>query len=458
MKSLFLKMFLWFCGTTLAILIGISVGFLRDSPTALVTNWREFGQRTLVLAGRTAAGTYERGGSPALAAHLQNIARDLNMRAALLDSSGADLGDSGLAVEADEVRQLSSAPEQEFTIARRIGGLAGVRVRGPNGGAYLFVVALPPRGPEGWARAFLVSLLIVGAALCWFFAQYITAPVTHLRALTHRFSQGDLGARVTMPAVLERRDEIGQLARDFNQMAGRIESLMQAQRRLIGDVSHELRSPITRLSLAVGLMRQRGSHGDATSLARMTREVERLNALIEQLLTLSRLEHLDRPGPSESFDLGAVVREVVSDADFEAGSAGVSVRMTQCDEYMMHGSPDLVRSAIENVVRNAVRYTGPQTEVSVSLTRTSDGGAVTVRDHGPGVPEPELSHIFEPFYRVDAARDRHTGGAGLGLAITARIMKLHGGAVSAANVEPHGLEFRLFFTKGDSTHPNSTLP
>jgi two-component system sensor histidine kinase CpxA len=252
---------------------------------------------------------------------------------------------------------------------------------------------------------------------------------------------------VTSPAIVQRRDEIGELARDFNHMASRIERLMQAQRRLIANVSHELRSPLTRLSLALGLMRRRSDSGDPISLARMSREIERLNSLIGQLLTLSRLEYLDLPGPMETLDLSAIVHEIAADANFEATSIGVSVRVPECDACTIRGAPDLVRSAIENVVLNAVKYTDPHTAVSVHLVRATDGrtASVVVQDQGPGLPETELAHVFEPFYRADAARDRHTGGAGLGLAITHRVVTLHGGSVSATNLASRGLECRITF-------------
>jgi two-component system sensor histidine kinase CpxA len=267
----------------------------------------------------------------------------------------------------------------------------------------------------------------------------------HLRALTSRFSKGDLSARITLPRVLARQDEIGGLARDFNQMASRIETLLQAQQRLIADVSHELRSPITRLSLAFGLMRRRKDGDSHTSLARMEREVERLNALIAQLLTLSRLESLDQPPPMETIDLAALVQEVAADADFEATNMNRSVRLVECAACSVRGAHDLLRSAVENIVRNAVKYTTPNGQALIRLFSVdgSRTAAIVVEDQGPGVPTEALDHMFEPFYRVDEARDRRSGGAGLGLAITRQIVTLHGGSVRALNREAGGLEMRI---------------
>ncbi len=324
--------------------------------------------------------------------------------------------------------------------------LAGFKLSGRDGESYTFVASVPGRQASGfWYRAFIFLSILTGGLLCYLLARHITSPVVHLRAAAGRFSGGDLKARIILPSVLERKDEIGALAGDFNRMASRIESLLEAQQRLIADVSHELRSPITRLSLALGLIR-RQQEGDApTSLARMEVEVERLNALISQLLTLSRLESLDQPAPTESIDLKALLQEVAADADFEAINMNRSVRLVECDPCSTRGTFDLLRSAIENVVRNAVKYTVPNGQVLIRLLRSDSAGTadLVIEDQGPGVPADALDHVFEPFYRVDAARDRRNGGAGLGLAITRQIVTLHGGSVSAMNRVAGGLEVRI---------------
>ncbi len=445
MTSLFLRMFLWFCGIAVVISLLIIIGFLTDSPAALLTNWRDLGQRAVVLTAQESADAYEQGGAQALSQRLRRATDGLGIRTALLDDSGNDLAGTGFKLDAQSLGDLSSAASgPELTIADRANGIAGVRVKGASGRSYIFAVVLPRREPGIWGRTFVISFVCAGALLCYLLARSVASPVTHLRQLTRQFSKGDLATRVTTPAVLSRRDEIGELARDFNHMAAQIESLMQAQRRLIADVAHELRSPMTRLGLALGLMR-RAASVDGASIARMSRELDRLNALTSQLLTLSRLEHLDAPGPRETLDLAATVREIAADANFEATSLGVSVRLADCDPCSIQSTPELVRSAIENLVRNAVKYTGPQTEVCVRLKHLPQErrAEILVQDQGPGVPESELTHIFEPFFRIDAARDSHTGGAGLGLAITRRIAHLHGGLVTAANRDGGGLEFRL---------------
>ena len=228
-------------------------------------------------------------------------------------------------------------------------------------------------------------------------------------------------------------------------MAERIESLVMSQHRLLGDISHELRSPLARLSVALGLARQNA--GEATPAItsahnRIEREIERLNELIGQLLTLTRLETDAERLETARIDLRELVNLIVEDADFEARNRNRNVRLLTDEECHVTGNAELLRSAIENVVRNAVRYTAEHTSVEVALRCSSIGDPgvrISVRDHGKGVPEEALTEIFRPFYRLTEARDRQTGGTGLGLAIAERAVCLHGGTVRATNASDGGL-------------------
>jgi two-component system sensor histidine kinase CpxA len=443
MKSLFLRMFLWFCGASAILVTAIVIGYALTNPDQVPFGWPRVGRGAVVSAGRIAVNSWERGGKAELSHYLEQLADDTGLEAALFDSSGHELAGTRFAPFLPAT--LASHAEGELML-RLTGRVAGIRLRGPHGNLYSFVARLPRRERTGfWYRVFVASFIVTGAFLCYVLARHITSPVLHLRQATSRFSRGDLAARITSPSVLERKDEIGGLARDFNQMAARIETLMKAQQRLIADVSHELRSPITRLSLALGLIRRRKESDPANSLARMEREVERLNTLIAQLLTLTRLENLERPQPMESIDLCALVREIASDADFEAASVNRSVHLVECARCTIKGSRELIRSAVENVVRNAVKYTVSNSQVLIRLEQPNGNRTATivVEDDGPGVPPEALDHMFEPFYRVDEARDRRSGGAGLGLAITRQIVTLHGGAVRATNRDAGGLEMRI---------------
>jgi len=222
-------------------------------------------------------------------------------------------------------------------------------------------------------------------------------------------------------------------------MAEKIQSLVDSQRRLLGDISHELRSPLARLNVALELARQRSGSEATSALERIQLEAEILNEMIGQLLALTRLESGAEEIRKTEFDLTTLVSEIVKDADFEARSRNRSVELEVPEHCRIVGNEQLLRSAIENVIRNAVQYTTEGTAVEVKLDCGEQHTVITVRDHGAGVPENALTEIFRPFYRVDDARDREAGGVGLGLAIAERAVRLHGGKVEAANVNTGGL-------------------
>jgi two-component system sensor histidine kinase CpxA len=229
-------------------------------------------------------------------------------------------------------------------------------------------------------------------------------------------------------------------------MAERLESMVRAQQRLLGDISHELRSPLARLGVALGLARQRSGAEANSALDRIERESDNLNEMISQLLTLTRLESGTDGRKRTDVDLAALVKEVADDADFEARSLNRAVQVVSSDNCSINGVEELLRSAVENVVRNAVRYTPEGTAVEVALSRQNGHAVISVRDRGHGVPEESLEKIFRPFYRTEDARDRQSGGGtGLGLAITERAVRMHGGSVQAVNATGGGLavEMRL---------------
>jgi two-component system sensor histidine kinase CpxA len=288
----------------------------------------------------------------------------------------------------------------------------------------------------------LIFILITAGGVCYWLARYISRPICKLGAAARRLAYGDLKVRVG--AVLgHRRDEISDLGQDFDLMAERIESLMTSQKRLLRDISHEFRSPLTRLTLALEIARQRGGQDSINALARIELEAERLNALIGSLLTLARLESGAEEVDRVPVNMGELIEELVTDAVFEARGHNCSVRMVSTESCFVLGTGELLRSAVENVVRNAICYTDENTEVTVALRCRAQGNdlraVIEVRDHGPGVPEELLANLFYPFYRVGDARDRKQGGTGLGLAITERAARLHGGEVKAANAVGGGL-------------------
>jgi len=288
----------------------------------------------------------------------------------------------------------------------------------------------------------VVALLITGGIVCWWLTWQITKPVQTLRSAARRVAEGDLSVRVGDARELRRGDELSELAQEFDRMASRIEELLTSQERLLVDLSHELRSPLARLSLALDLARRR--FGDeAPEHLRIEREVRRLDQLIGRILTLARLRGQERQPTLEAIDLKALVRDIVQDARFEAEPGGRAVVIERECEATLQGSRALIASAIENVIRNAIRYAPSSTNVTVSLDGHDGRVSIVVRDRGPGVPADALPKVFDPFFRVDAARDRESGGLGLGLAITREAMLAHRGAVSAENHPDGGLQVRL---------------
>ncbi|HNY11580.1 MAG TPA: ATP-binding protein, partial [Candidatus Wallbacteria bacterium] len=232
-------------------------------------------------------------------------------------------------------------------------------------------------------------------------------------------------------------------------MAERIESLMTLQKELLGDISHELRSPLARLNVALELSRRSAGAGAERSLDRISQEAETLNNLIGQVLDLTRFESGIEGIRMAPVALDRLVKEIAADADFEAQGHKRNAKLLVCEECIMNGNEELLRRAIENVVRNAIKYTAENTSVEISLVQKTEYqnmfAEITVKDKGPGAPEADLAHLFRPFYRVSDARDRQTGGSGLGLAITDRAVILHHGKVTASNSKTGGLVVILQF-------------
>jgi two-component system sensor histidine kinase CpxA len=288
-----------------------------------------------------------------------------------------------------------------------------------------------------------LAVALIAAGLAWYgFFRYSTVPLRRLRMVTQQLAGGDLSARVGEGLVL-RKNEVADLGRDVDRMAERIESLVGAHQRLIRDVSHELRSPLARLNVALELARQSAGPAHSAPFDRIERESDRLNELIGQLLMLTKLENESGSVQRSEFDIATLAAEIAQDADFEAKSNDRRVQVTACQPLLLNGNRELLRQALENLVRNAVRYTATGTSVEISLRKKDSGGRswahIEVRDQGPGVPESELYDIFRPFYRVSDSRERQSGGTGVGLAISDRAVRMHGGSLRAFNAPGMGL-------------------
>ncbi|NCT67159.1 MAG: HAMP domain-containing protein [Rhodanobacteraceae bacterium] len=305
-----------------------------------------------------------------------------------------------------------------------------------------FLTRLVSRRP----RAFWLNIgiaMAVSAAFALLLAGYVTAPLTRIRASTRRFAEGDFDARVGR-LRFGRSAEVTALASEFDGMAERIKALVDSHRRLVRDVSHELRSPLARLRVAVELARDGDARQVNASLDRIECEADRLEAMLAQSLQLSRLETAT-DAPRDDIALDGLLEDVITNADYEGAPRGRKVVLAECERLHLRGSYSALHSAFENVIRNALAYTADGSTVSVRLGHDpghAERALITVRDHGPGVPEAELERIFEPFYRTDSARTRSSGGTGLGLAIARRAIERHGGSISARNLD-RGLEVAI---------------
>jgi len=324
---------------------------------------------------------------------------------------------------------------------------ASPQIIAPDGSTY--TVVMTPRRPSIFGALSLpaISLTILGIALIvsaltsWWLAEHLTAPIRRIQAGARALASENLDLRVS--AGLEgRKDELAVLARDFDAMADQLRANRGATTQLLRDISHELRSPLARMRVALGLARQ--PPADFTrQLDRLEREIERLDSMISQVLKLARLHGTNALLERERFELDDVIEEVVRDANFEGAVKNCKINLRGAANNAVLGSRELLRSAIENVLRNAVRYSPNDTPVEMHIARASSGLEIVIRDHGPGVPAADLERIFEPFYRVAESRDRDSGGEGIGLAITSQVMKAHGGSARAANANSGGLEVRL---------------
>jgi two-component system sensor histidine kinase CpxA len=403
----------------------------------------------LSVYGHTALQYHLSGNHDALRKWTDELKASTALDAYLVDSTGQGVTDRPLPQDGRAVVERARQSGKTELSLLKYSALMAVPMKAEDG-RYYYVVAdisekafpLPPRR-SAFVDAFrLLMILAVSGGVCYGLARYLTAPVIKLREATQRFAGGDLTVRVGKE-VSKRKDEFSGLAEDFDRMAERIESLMTQQRRLLGDISHELRSPLTRLKLALELARRQTGTEAMTALNRIETEAELLAEMIDQVLTLTRLEGGIEGAPVTSVDVAKLVAEIADDADFEAHARNCTVSLAESAACTVLGNEELLRRAIENIVRNAVRYTGENTTIDITLRRVTDDSIsyaeISVRDHGQGVSEEEIPHLFRPFYRVSNARERQTGGAGLGLAITERAVSLHHGSVRVSNAVDGGL-------------------
>jgi two-component system sensor histidine kinase CpxA len=456
MKTLFAKIFIWFF-LSLAVMILASYGMSRlaemQRPESVVRHWGD----PFRIHAEYAREALARDGREGLLRALGRMDAESRLHSYVIDRGGRELRGLPYPEGLDRLAR-------EVLAGRGMGFLEMDRrpyfAYSLGGGADLdssVLVLAPPPGPgrhepfrlPRHRSTIIIGLIVIGGFLCYALARYVTSPVKRLRHAVRKLASGDLSARFEENRAMG-EDELSSLGRDFNRMAERIESLVLSHRQLLRDVSHELRSPLARIRVALGLAQQQADPTQAQLLARIEHEAERLETLIAQVLTLSRLESGAGATTREPFDLGELVDGIAEDARFEAVAKGVEVLVTGAQDAMtVNGEVSVARSAIENVVRNAIRVSAAGSAVEIELGLRSDPEAARVRavlrvlDRGPGVPEAELERIFEPFTRGEKARERMSGGVGLGLAIARRGIESHGGTILARAREGGGLVIEM---------------
>ena len=441
-RRLFWKMFLpfWVAQALLlgALYLRLHVRLHSERPW-----WTQPARQVMPQLGLDAALAYERGGQPALDSFLDTISIKNRASYWLLDSDGRELGSrtapTGLAAHANQALQsggqlriedLSIAAQEISTPQRR----------------YLMVAEfVPPPLSERVPGDILWTLklgTILSAFLCLLIAHYLSKPIERLRTATNELARGNLDIRVSR-YIGNRRDEIAELVRDFDSMADELRKLIQSERNLLSGVSHELRSPIARIRLALTLARDADARERREMLDRIEQDTIQLDSMLEKILTVARLEGGQHKPKFENVSLRDIIEDVLEDARFEATAVDVDIRFAGSPDVELSGDPGLLRSAVENIVRNAIFYSGAGGQIDVSLRRDNGTALLSVRDNGPGVPEESLPLLFKPFYRVDNSRGTTTGGMGLGLAIVRNAVLVHGGTITAQNVVPHGLQIDI---------------
>ncbi len=466
MRSLFIKIFLSF----------LLISLLASVTTAAISYWAQIGPyarlknrleqhqyqsvlHTMSVTGIAAAKILETGGEEELVSYLLEIEQDADDHIYIVKADSGTISGRELPAGAtDLVASVHGSAAVQSTITEKT-IIVAMPLELPGWKETVMIGTIPritwppsfSQGIEnrkqfkGFSFHFplglpLLIMMLVAASGCYLLARSLTAPVRHLRAAVQQMTRGDFSVRVSLPPG--RKDEIADLGRDFNTMIERIASLIEAQKRLLRDISHELRSPLTRMNVSLELARLQPENAESY-LLRIEKESDRLNDLIGQLFTLTRLEGRVDNKEKEQVNVSELVEEIAGDANFEAAALDRRVQPGTLDNAMVQGSREMLGRALENVIRNGLRYTAAGTAVEVEVVQ--DGGQVTIRirDHGAGVPEDKLGQIFKPFFRVAESRDRDSGGNGIGLAIAKQAVLMHGGSIEARNHPDGGLVVEL---------------
>jgi two-component system sensor histidine kinase CpxA len=444
-RSLYTKIFLWFCltGVVTTSLVVLVAGLTGSQP---------FGRRWIAMTqdlyAHSAVDFYTTGGAPSLQRYLTAIESNSGIEGHLIDAQGKDVLGAPFPAHAVGVyRRVQRSGRSAGHLGRYWTAASAVSGGGQR---YIFVMeAHPLRGFLDGTFLNAVAPRLLGGGLlvavfCLLLARHITRPIRLLESAAVSLAGGDLSVR-TLPAMRGRTDELASMAAAFDGMAEQIETLLRTQRQMLADISHELRSPLTRIGVSLELLRR----GETDVLEPMQADLDRLNGMIGQVLELTRFELQTGSGSHGEVDLQGILEDVVESANYEGRGARKTVRLESAGACLVHGDDAALRSCIENIVRNALQYSDAGGVVEVMLERRGDGWVmVGVEDSGPGVPEDQLTNILAPFFRVPGASEGHPHGSGLGLSISARVVARHGGTIAVSNRKPHGLAVSIMLPVG----------
>ncbi|WP_164880952.1 ATP-binding protein [Aestuariirhabdus litorea] len=472
-QRLFWRIFLWFwlamvviiCAVAISIVVSLDPDALREERQGLLAkldNAAERIERFSSHSRRHAPPSFP--SSPTNQHHpmlprgelavpsrerLRFVAERMN-QTRLLDHYLFDLQDKPLLQDTppEVVRFMALHGGSTEPIIRRLEGrlLVGPRLFSVGEESYRMVMSMEPpwQGTRIlYASSTHISAVLIAIVVSGVFSGLMSAslirPLRHLQLAAQKIAGGDLSSRAGEPFI-DRRDEIGELGRDFDVMADQLERLVSGQQRLLRDVSHELRSPLTRLQISLALARNKSDGVIDPQLDRSEREIQRLNQLIGQVIEWSRID--SSPRPYQTLDLDALLRTVVDDCNFEAQSRGCEVLLGGEKASSVEGDGEALRSALENIIRNAIRFSPAGQSIDVRVSHLDAWVILDIEDRGPGVPDESLEAMFQPFYRVDETRGEENSGSGLGTAIARRAIERHGGNVVATNLNP-GLRVRV---------------
>jgi len=434
-RSLYWKIFFFFWLTLIAAIFSVA------TLSEIIVNERDEDQyQKVVHLGIQAANIYERKGAKALTAHLRHIDQEFDVKGFMLDAKYRPISRANL--PNNWLEFTLPLTQNRLSVRSNLRGFQPYRISSNSGHTYTFVAYRDNRGPyPAWLKHLpmlqVLTALIIVALLTAFVTWRITNPLRKLKQATDSFARGNLDTR--LPKLVGcRKDEIGEVGLAFNRMAERISLLVSNQQRLFRDISHELRTPLARQQIALELLARKLPDPEHQSLHRIDREIGRMNQLIDQVLTLLRLEQNEQSPTIEAYDLSKLLRKLTQDAQFEAQSKD-QVDLRQPKQVSILGQQELVARAVENILRNALRYTPDDGRVYLQVDEQKDSVMIRIEDEGEGVPEECLSRLFEPFYRVEASRNQQSGGYGIGMAIAEQAIRAQGGNINASNRKVGGL-------------------